>query len=64
MMPCKTGAQCVEECVKAGAGYILIPGDKAHPFCAKKNLISPYAGEKVQIEGDLQGNTIAVTAIK
>ena len=64
MMPGKTDAQCVEECVKAGASYILVSGDKIYTLNAKSGLISPYAGKKVQIEGDLKNNTITVTTIR
>jgi hypothetical protein len=64
MMPGKTDAQCIEECVKAGANYVLISGDKVYMLSAKKVQISPYAGKIVQIQGDLQGSSIKVTAIK
>ena len=64
MMPGKTDAQCVEECVKAGASYVLVSGDKVYSLSAKKGLIAPFAGKKVQLQGDLQGASITVTAIK
>jgi hypothetical protein len=64
MMPGKTDAQCVEECVKSGANYVLVSGDKVYTLSAKKGLIAPFAGKKVQVQGDLQGASITVTAIK
>jgi len=64
MMPGKTDAQCIEECVKAGASYVLVSGDKVYTLNAKSSLISPYAGKKVQIQGDLKNNTITVTTIR
>lgn len=64
MMPGKTEAQCTEECVKAGASYVLVSGDKVYALSAKKSLIASFAGKKVQVQGDLENNTIAVTAIK
>jgi hypothetical protein len=64
MMPGKTDAQCVEECVKAGASYVLISGNKVYTLSAKKGLIAPFAGKKVQVQGNLQGASITVTAIK
>jgi hypothetical protein len=63
MMPGKTDAQCVEECVKAGASYVLVSGGKVYTLNAKKELIAPFAGKKVQIQGELNSNSIAVTAI-
>jgi hypothetical protein len=63
MMAGKTDAQCTEECVKAGASYVLLSGDKVYTLNAKKGIIAPFAGKKVQIQGELNSNTIAVTAI-
>lgn len=64
MMPGKSDAQCTEECVKAGANYVLISGDKVYTLIAGKGLIAPFAGKKVQVQGNLQGALITVTAIK
>jgi hypothetical protein len=64
MMPGKSDAQCTEECVKAGASYVLVSGDKVYTLSAKKGLIAPFAGKKVQVQGSLQGAFITVTAIK
>lgn len=64
MMPGKSAAQCTEECVKAGASYVLISGDKVYTLTAGKGLIAPFAGKEVQVQGNLQGAIIAVTAIK
>jgi hypothetical protein len=64
MMPGKTNAQCVEECVKAGASYVLVSGDKVYTLSAKKEVIAPFAGRKVLVQGDLQGTSITVTTIK
>jgi hypothetical protein len=54
----------LEECVKAGASYVLVSGNKVYTLSAKKGLIMPFAGKKVQVQGNLQGASITVTAIK
>lgn len=64
MMPGKNDAQCIEECVKGGAHYVLLVGDKVYNLSAKKGQISPFAGKNVQLEGDLKGDTIAVSSIR
>ena len=64
MLPGKTDAQCTEECIKAGASYILVSGNKVYALSAAKGLIAPFAGKKVQLQGNLQGSSISVTAIK
>jgi len=63
MMPGKTDAECTEECVKAGASYVLVSGDKVYTLSAKKGIITPFAGKKVQVQGDLKNNAITVTEI-
>lgn len=64
MMPGKTDVQCTEECVKGGAGYVLVAGEKVYTLSARKGLIAPFAGKKVQLQGNLQGASITVTTIK
>jgi hypothetical protein len=64
MMPGKSDAQCVEECVKAGASYVLVVGDKVYTLAAKPGVISPHAGKHVQVQGELVNNTITVSAIR
>lgn len=64
MMPGKSDAQCIEECVKGGAHYVLLVGDKVYNLSAKKGQISPFAGKNVQIDGELKGDTITVAAIR
>jgi hypothetical protein len=49
---------------KEGASYVLVSGDKVYTLSAKKGLIAPFAGKKAQVQGNLQGASITVTAIK
>ena len=54
MMPGKTDAKCTEECVKAGASYALVSGDKVYTLSAKQGIIAPFAGKMVQVQGNLR----------
>ena len=63
MMPGKTDAQCVQECIKSGSSYALVAGSKVYTLAAKPQTIAPFAGKQVHIEGDVKGNTITVTSI-
>ena len=63
MMPGKSDAQCVQECVKAGSKYVLIVGSKIYTLRAKPDAISPFAGQHVKVEGTLDGTTLEVTSI-
>jgi hypothetical protein len=63
MMPGKTDAQCVQECIKSGSSYALVVGDKVYTLAAKPQTIAPFAGKRVHIEGSLKDNTITITSI-
>ena len=63
MLPGKTDAQCVQECIKSGSSYALVVGDKLYTLAVKPQTIAAFAGKRVHIEGSLKDNTITVTAI-
>ena len=63
MLPGKTDAQCIQECIKSGSCYALVVGDKAFTLAGKQQTIAPFAGKHVYIEGSLKDNTITVTSI-
>lgn len=63
MMPGKTDAPCVQECIKSGSSYALVAGDKVYTLSVKPQTIAAFAGKRVHIEGSLTDNTITVTAI-
>jgi len=63
MMPGKTDAQCIQECVKGGASYVLVVGSKVYTLAAKPQTVAPFAGKHVHIEGGIKDNAITVTSI-
>ena len=63
MMPGKSDATCIEECVKAGSSYVLLVGDKAYTLSAQKGALTPFAGKNVVIQGELKGDTIQVSSV-
>jgi hypothetical protein len=63
MLPGKSDAQCVQECVKSGSSYALVVGDKVYTLAGKPQTVAPFAGKRVHIEGSLKDNTITVTSI-
>ena len=63
MMPGKTDAECVQECVKTGSSYALMAGDKVYTLVAKPEAIARFAGKHVHIEGKLKDTTITVDSI-
>lgn len=63
MMPGKSDAECTKECVKSGATYVLVIGDKTYSLNAKAATIEPFAGKHVRVQGDVNQNVINVTEI-
>ena len=63
MLPGKTDAECIAECLQGKASYALVAGNKVYTLAAKPQTIAPFAGKRVQVEGSVKGNTITVTAI-
>ena len=64
MMPGKSDAECIKECVKAGSTYVLVVGDKAYSLKAKPAVVAPFAGKHVQIQGAVKQNAVDVNTIK
>lgn len=59
----KSAAQCTRECVKAGADYALVVGDKVYTLNGTKPAIDKYVGEKATIIGTAKDDTITVSSI-
>jgi hypothetical protein len=64
MMPGKTAAQCVAECIKAGSGYVLVTDNKVYKLTAKPGTLAQFAGKHVQVQGEASETTITVTTIR
>lgn len=63
MLPGKTAAECIAQCLKDKASYALVVGDKVYTLDGKPQSIAPFAGKHVHVEGSVKGNTITVTTI-
>jgi hypothetical protein len=63
MMPGKSDAECIRECVKAGSKYALLVGDKVYTLSGDTKQIEKLAGKKVKVTGEVKAATIAVNSI-
>ena len=64
MMPGKTPAECIADCVKAGSTYVLVTGDKVYTLSGKPQSIAKFAGKHVSVQGGVNGTTITAEAIR
>jgi len=59
----KGPAECTRACVRAGAKYTLVDGDKVYTLEGKEDQLDRVAGERATVEGTLDGNTIKVASV-
>jgi hypothetical protein len=59
----KTSAECARSCVRRGARYVLVDGDKTHFLEGKKAQVEKLAGQRVEVVGVLEGDAIRVKAV-
>lgn len=59
----KTSAECVRSCVRHGAHYVLVDGEKVYGLQGDPAELEKLAGERVNIVGTLEGDTIKVKAV-
>lgn len=64
MMPGKTAAQCVEECIKANSNYALVTDKKIYTLAGKREVLANFAGKHVHIDGNAKDNTITVVSLR
>ena len=64
MMAGATDAKCIDECIKGGADYALVIGDKVYTLKGDKAQLAKLAGAKVVVDGDLSGDTVTAKSIK
>ena len=56
--------QCTAGCVKKGAKYVIVVGDKVYSIANQDNPgLGKYAGESVKVTGKMDGDTITVAKI-
>jgi hypothetical protein len=64
MMPGKPNADCVRECIKHGAKYVVVSEGKVLELNGKQEQLNQLAGKKVKLTGETKGKTFVVAAIE
>lgn len=63
MMPGKTDAECIRECIKANSKYALVVNKKVYTLSGPQEEFSRLAGKRVRVTGEQTGDTISVKSI-
>ena len=56
-------AKCARTCVKGGAKYVLLVGDKVYSMVGNAAEFERLAGQKVTVRGSISGSTLQVDSI-
>jgi hypothetical protein len=59
----RNAADCTRGCVRTGASFALIDGEKIYMLDGDLMAIKKVAGERARLVGALQGNTIQVASV-
>lgn len=59
----RSAADCTRGCVRTGASFALIDGDKTYMLDGDPTVIKKVAGERARVAGALSGNTIQVASV-
>ncbi len=59
----KTSAECARACARDGSSYVLVDGEMVRALEGDPFLLGRLAGERVEIVGMLEGNTIKVESV-
>jgi|SRR5271170_3865324 len=55
---------CAQKCVKGGAAPVFITSDGKVLKIANADAVTDHIGHKVDLTGDLKGDTITVSSVK
>ncbi len=54
--------ECTKMCVRNGSRYVLVEGNKRYALAGSESQLGALAGQRANIAGTLDGNTIKVTS--
>lgn len=63
MLPGKTDAQCIHECLKRKATYALVVGADVYTLFGKPKTFEPFACKHVKVEGTFKELMLTVISI-
>ncbi len=59
----KSPAECVRACVRKGAKYVLVDGEKAYFLEGSSDALDKFAGQRATISGAREGSTLRVSSV-
>jgi hypothetical protein len=59
----QSAANCVRRCVRSGAGFALIDGDRVYQLEGDLTVLKTVAGERARVTGFAHGDKIRVSSV-
>jgi hypothetical protein len=59
----QSAAKCTRSCVRSGAMFSLVDGEKVYQLDGDLSLLHRIAGQRVRVVGVARGNTITVSSL-
>jgi hypothetical protein len=63
MMQGASAAECTRACIKSGADYALVVGNKVYTLKGDKSAFDKFAGSNAVVKGKISGTTVTVDSI-
>jgi len=60
----KTAADCARSCVRQGARYVLVSGDRMYLLDGNLAEVDQLAGQRAEVVGSLDGDLLTVRSIR
>ena len=57
-----SSAECAQACVRKGANYVLVDGERRYLLIGAEDSLTKLAGERANVIGTLEGDAILVTS--
>ena len=55
-------AECARICVRQGASYVLVDGNRRYKLVGSEEALDKFAGQRIRVSGIRQGETIQVNS--
>ena len=55
-------AGCARLCVRQGANYVLVDGNRRYKLVGGEEALEKFAGQRIRVSGSRQGETIQVSS--
>ena len=59
----RSATDCTRSCVRSGAGFSLVDGDKTYQLEGDLVMLKEFAGRRARVVGTANGNTIRVSSV-